>query len=137
MLGSLVDQRTPDPQRQVTDMPVTNSYRTFVVEQLNRAVPPVRARAMFGGVGLYSGDVFFALIADDVLYFRVDEAARAEFESLGMTPFRPFEEHGPVMSYYQLLEEILEDAEALRRWAERAIDARTQQRRPKKRRRAK
>jgi len=119
-------------------MSVTNSYRTFVLEQLNRAVPPVRARAMFGGVGLYAGDVFFALIADDVLYVRADEATRAEFESLGMAAFRPFEEHGPVMSYYQLPEEILEEPETLRRWAERAIaSARAQRRPPTKRKRGK
>jgi len=104
-------------------MPVTPSYRTFVLEQLNRAVPPVRARAMFGGVGLYAGDVFFALIADDGLYLRADDATRPEFESLGMPAFRPFEEHGPVMSYYQLPEEVLEEPERLRDWAQRAIAA--------------
>jgi len=119
-------------------MPVTPSYRTYVLEQLNRAVPPVRARAMFGGVGLYAQDVFFALIADDALYVRADEASRPEFESLGMAPFRPFEEHGPVMSYYQLPEEILEDMDQLREWATRAIaGARARRRRPTKRRRSK
>jgi DNA transformation protein len=119
-------------------MSITHSYRTFVLEQLNRAVPPVRARAMFGGVGLYAAGTFFALIADDVLYFRTDDAARAEFESLGMPPFRPFDEHGPVMSYYQLPEEILEDTDTLRRWAERAIaGARASRRRSAPRRRRK
>ncbi|HKN67904.1 MAG TPA: TfoX/Sxy family protein, partial [Gemmatimonadaceae bacterium] len=39
----------------------------------------------------------------------------------GMAPFRPFDEHGPVMSYYQLPEEVLEEPERLRHWAERAI----------------
>src|SRR5881398_705701 len=116
-------------------MPVTPSYRTYILEQLNRAVPPVRARAMFGGVGLYAGDVFFALIADDALYFRTDETTRPEFEALGMTPFRPFDEHGPVMSYYQLPEEVLEEPETLRRWSERAIGAaRTRRARSRKRR---
>ena len=102
-------------------MSVTPSYRTYVLEQLNRAVPAVRARAMFGGVGLYAGDVFFALIADDAVYVRTDDATRPEFESLGMPPFRPFDEHGAVMSYYQLPEEVLEEPERLRHWAERAI----------------
>lgn len=112
-------------------MAVTSSYRTYVLEQLNRAVPPVRARAMFGGVGLYAGDVFFALIADDVLYVRADDATRPDFESLGMPPFRPFEEHGPVMSYYQLPEEVLEEPERLRQWAERAIAGASAARRSK------
>lgn len=116
-------------------MSVSKSYRTFVLEQLNRAIPAIRAKAMFGGVGIYAGDVFFALIAADMLYFRADESTRGEFESLGMTPFRPFEEHGPVMSYYQVPEEILEEPEELRLWAARAIAAaRAKRRRPGKRR---
>ena len=119
-------------------MAVTDSYRIFVLEQLNRAAPPVRARAMFGGVGLYAGEVFFALIANDVVYFSTDDASRPDFESLGMTPFRPFDEHGPVMSYYQLPEEILEEPERLRQWAERAIrGAQARRRRPTKRKRKK
>ena len=61
------------------------------------------------------------MISDDALYVRADDAMRPEFESLGMAPFRPFEEHGPVMSYYQLPEEVLEEPERLRQWAERAI----------------
>jgi TfoX/Sxy family transcriptional regulator of competence genes len=36
-------------------MPVSSSFRTFIVEQLSRVVPRVRARSMFGGVGIYSG----------------------------------------------------------------------------------
>lgn len=116
-------------------MSVSKSYRIFVLEQLNRALPSVRARAMFGGVGLYAGDVFFALIADDMLYLRTDESTRAAYESLGMRPFRPFDEHGPVMSYYQLPEEILEEPETLRQWSERAIECARARRRPRKKRR--
>jgi DNA transformation protein len=113
---------------------VSKSYKTFVIEQLNRAIPPIRARSMFGGVGLYSGDVFFALISQDVLYVKAAEADRAAFESLGMPPFRAFDEHGAVMSYYQLPEEVLEDPEELRRWAERSI-ASAREKKSKRRRR--
>ena len=58
-------------------MPVTPSYRAYILEQLNRAVPPVRARAMFGGVGLDAGEVFFALIADDALLTLLIEGGKA------------------------------------------------------------
>jgi TfoX/Sxy family transcriptional regulator of competence genes len=52
-----------------------------------------------------------------------------------MVPCRPFEEHGPMMSYYQLPEDVLEEPERLRPWAERAIEAaRAKRRRPRKRR---
>src|SRR5687768_14532803 len=76
---------------------------------------------MFGGVGIYSGEIFFALIADDTVYFKVDESTRADFEARGMGPFRPFGDEGGTMKYYQLPEEVLEDPEALRPWAEKAV----------------
>ena len=102
-------------------MPVSSSFRTFIVDQLSRVVPQLRARGMFGGVGIYAGQLFFALIADDTLYFKVDDSNRPEFERLGMRPFQPYGESGEVMQYYQVPAEFLEDPEALRPWAEKAI----------------
>jgi DNA transformation protein len=102
-------------------MPVSASFRTFVVEQLTRVLPQVRARSMFGGVGIYAGNLFFALIADDTLYFKVDDSNRAHFEARGMGPFRPYGEDGEVMQYYEVPHDLLEDPEALRPWAEQAV----------------
>src|SRR5207249_11807606 len=73
---------------------------------------------MFGGVGIYSGDLFFALVADDALYLKGDDASRPDFEARGMSPFRPFGEDGEVMQYYQVPADLLEDVEALRPWVE-------------------
>jgi DNA transformation protein len=92
-----------------------------VLEQLRRCVAGIRARSMFGGVGIYGGELFFGLIDDDVLYFKVDETNRPDFEARGMGPFRPYGEHGEVMQYYQVPEDLLEDSELLGQWAERAI----------------
>jgi DNA transformation protein len=102
-------------------MTVTPSFRTFVLEQLQRATPGVRGRSMFGGVGIYAADLFFALIADDTLYFKVDDSTRPDFEARGMGPFRPFGEEGEVMQYYQVPEELLEDPDAIRPWVDRAL----------------
>jgi DNA transformation protein len=101
-------------------MPVSATFRTFVVEQLSRVLAQVRARSMFGGVGIYAGNVFFALIADDTLYFKVDDSNRADFVNRGMGPFRPYGRERETMQYYEVPHELLEDAEALRAWAERA-----------------
>ncbi len=84
-------------------------------------LPQVRARSMFGGVGIYSGAAFFALIADDTLYFKVDDSTRPDFEARGMSPFRPYGDDGEVMGYYELPHELLEDLEALRGWADKAV----------------
>ena len=102
-------------------MSVSPSFKTFVLEQLARCVRDVRARGMFGGVGIYGGDLFFALIADDTLYFKVDDANRPDFEGKGMGPFRPYGEDGEVMQYYRVPDDLLEDADALQLWVEKAI----------------
>lgn len=102
-------------------MTVSSSFRTFVLEQLGRGVQGIRGRNMFGGVGIYGGGFFFGLIADDTLYFKVDESNRAEFEAMGMGPFRPYGEHGEVMQYYRVPDDLLENPEVLGQWAEKAI----------------
>jgi TfoX/Sxy family transcriptional regulator of competence genes len=38
-----------------------------------------------------------------------------------MGPFRPFGDDGGTMQYYQLPEDLLEDPDALRPWAEKAV----------------
>ena len=118
-------------------MSVSPGFRTFALDQLGRCVPSIRARSMFGGVGIYAGELFFALIADDTLYLKVDDQTRPEFVRRGLEPFRPYGETGEVMQYYRVSEDILEDAEALRVWAEQAVEvARRARRRPSRRRRA-
>jgi DNA transformation protein len=101
---------------------VSEGFRTFVLEQLARTTAAVRARSMFGGVGLYSGDLFFALMDDDVLYFKVDDTTRVRFEKRGMGPFRPGGEGGEVMQYYEVPADVLEDAEVLAPWAADAVE---------------
>lgn len=101
-------------------MTFSKGYRDFVVEQLGR-IAPVTAKSMFGGVGLYARGVFFALIADDRLYFKVDDATRADFERLGMEPFRPFGDKS-AMGYYEVPADVLEDATQLEPWMQKAID---------------
>ena len=102
-------------------MPVSPSFRAFILDQLKRVAPRVRDRPMFGGVGIYAGELFFALLDDDTLYLKVDDSNRPDFEARGMGPFRPSGEGGEVMQYYRVPDDLLEDAEALRPWVEKAI----------------
>ena len=60
-------------------MSVSDSYRTYVLEQLGRVTQRIRSKSMFGGVGVYSGDHFFALVDNDTLFFKVDDATRGDF----------------------------------------------------------
>ena len=102
-------------------MAVTDGFRAFVLEQLEQAARDIHARAMFGGVGVYAGDLFFALIANDILYFKVDDETRPKFTTLGMQPFRPYGEQGEEMKYFAVPVSVLEDADVLGPWVADAI----------------
>jgi DNA transformation protein and related proteins len=104
-------------------MAVTESFVTFVLEQLD-PLGPIVSKRMFGGVGLYAGDLFFALIAGDVLYLKADEATRVARELAGARPFEPFPDRPKGkgrMQYYSVPATILEDADALLAWAKEAV----------------
>ena len=104
-------------------MAVTDSFVTFVLEQLD-PLGPIVSKRMFGGVGLYAGDRFFALIAGDVLYLKADESTRDAREKAGARPFQPFPDRPKGkgrMQYYSVPAAILEDAEALLAWAKAAV----------------
>ena len=85
---------------------------------------PVKAKAMFGGFGIYRNNLMFGLIADEMLYLKTDEKTRSAFESKGLPPFT-YEKKGNKfsMSYYQAPEEALEDPEEMAVWAEKAYGA--------------
>ena len=81
----------------------------------------VRSRAMFGGYGLYCGTTFFGLIADERLYFKVNDDSRGEYIARGTEPFSP--SPGKVMkSYYEVPREVFENDEELVRWARQAVE---------------
>jgi len=111
-------------------MPVSEEFRLLVLDQLG-AVRPVATRRMFGGLGLYAGDLFFALVDDDVLYFKVDDETRPEFEAAGSQPFVPFE-GSTTMGYWTVPPDVFEDVERLEVWMKNAIDVAARARKKKK-----
>jgi DNA transformation protein len=105
-------------------MPVSNGYIDFVRDLLDD-LGPLRIKRMFGGAGVYSGELFFAILADDALYLKVDDENRADYEKRGLGPFTYETKAGrsASMSYYPVPADLLEDAEALRPWARGALEA--------------
>jgi DNA transformation protein len=107
----------------LNDVTVSASYRDFVLEQL-AALGRLRAQRMFGGVGIYSGELFFALIAGDTLYLKVDDDSRPDYLRRGMPPFRPYPDRPQwEMGYYAVPADVLEDAEEMASWARKALRA--------------
>jgi DNA transformation protein len=98
-------------------------FLDFVLEQMSQ-LRGLHSRSMFGGFGIYQGDLFFALIADDRLYLKTDAVNRADFVARGLGPF-VYGANGKTasMQYYEVPPEVYEDLDSMRLWAEKGIAA--------------
>ena len=102
-------------------MTTSADFIAYVLDQLAR-LGDVNSRRMFGGVGLYCDEYFFGLIAEDVLYLRVDDSNRADYAARGAAQFRPYTDRPHLsMNYYEAPAEVLEDAAELVNWARRSV----------------
>ncbi len=104
-------------------MPTSSEKKEFVtyVVELMQSIGPVRARGMFGGHGIFCEGLMFGLVADSVLYLKVDKETESEFKAKGLEAFT-YNKKGKEfkMSYYQAPEEVLEDSEEMNNWAKKA-----------------
>jgi DNA transformation protein and related proteins len=98
------------------------------ISDLFAAFGPVVARRMFGGAGLYSEGLMFALVFDGAIFLRVDETSIPDFEREGSRPFVYTRAKSPgkigraSLSYWRLPERLYDDPEELAVWAERALE---------------
>ena len=101
-----------------------DSLSRFLVDELG-PLGPVSVRRMFGGGGVFIDGSMLALISDDRLYFKVDDALRPRFEAAGLHPFVYERKTGKpvVMSFWQAPEDVFDDPDALRDWASAALAA--------------
>lgn len=84
----------------------------------------ISARAMFGGHGIYCDGVFFALLAEQRLYLKVDGQSRPAFEAAGCRPF--VYESGSrriEMSYWGVPESAMDSPGEMLPWARRGLAA--------------
>ena len=98
-----------------------NTFKEFVLDQLS-ALPELRAKAMFGAHGIYSGDKFFGILDEGRLFFKTDAASQAAYVERGMGPFT-YETKGKTMTmaYHEVPPEVLEQPQELVIWARKAI----------------
>lgn len=103
-------------------MPLDLGTLEYVREQMT-LVEPVVAKRMFGGAGFYARGLFFALIDDDTVYFKTDDANRADYLAVRSPPFSPFGEAHGAMDYHELPDQILDNPTKLKIWMEKSIEA--------------
>lgn len=98
------------------------SFKCYIEDAL-QILGDVRLRRMFGGYGIYRGEIFFGILHQDRLYFKTDETSRVNYVAHGMQPFQPSAKQ-TLKNYYEVPLEIVDDPEALVAWAREAIPRR-------------
>jgi DNA transformation protein len=99
-----------------------SGFNDFVIE-LFEGLGPVRIRRMFGGAGVYAGDVMFGLIDDETLYLKTDDALKAELAAEGSVGWVYSRAPGKweETSYWRLPETALDDPEEAVAWARKSL----------------
>ncbi|MGC9941731.1 MAG: TfoX/Sxy family protein [Verrucomicrobiota bacterium] len=109
-----------------------DSFKEFILDQLN-ALPDLRARAMFGAHGLYSGQNFFGILDEGRLFFKTDALSRKDYINRGTGPFT-YNAKGKTVTlgFHEVPPDVLENAPELVAWAQHAIKiAATAKKKPK------
>ena len=85
----------------------------------------VHIRRMFGGAGIYAGEVMFGLVSDGLIYLKADAGTMPAFEREKCAPFQYSTKQGrrAVMSYWRLPDRLYDDPVELAHWAKQAIAA--------------
>jgi len=105
---------------------VSEGFHDFVRELFD-GLGGVQIKRMFGGAGVYADGVMFALLADEAIHLKTDEALQEELREEGSGPFLWTPESGPragetvAMSYWRLPDAALDDPDLAVAWARKAL----------------
>ena len=99
----------------------------------------VAIRRMFGGEGIFAGDLMIGLVVSDQLYLKTDETSRAKFVAESCRPFS-YKRAGAMhdTSYYAIPDRLLDDPEEFAEWARlahrvaQAAGAKKERKKPKR-----
>jgi DNA transformation protein len=97
------------------------AFHAFV-QELFGGMGPVSVRRMFGGAGIYAGDLMFALIDEDTIFIKADDELKAALAAEGSVAWT-YTRDGKTreMGYWRLPESALDDPEVAADWGRRAL----------------
>ena len=102
-------------------MAVSSDFLQYVLDQLS-GWGNVHVNKMFGGAALYQGELAFAMIANDMVYLKVDDTNKEKYIAAGSTPLKPFKSNVTVLSFYNIPADVLEDSDKFVVWAKESLD---------------
>ncbi|HEU0043024.1 TfoX/Sxy family protein [Sphingomonas sp.] len=97
-----------------------------LIELVAEAMAPgvVTSRAMMGGRTLYCDGTVFAIVADDLLWFKADKVSDAEWDGADAPRFTvQMGDRVGSMNYRRAPDDCYDDPDALRRWGWLALEA--------------
>jgi DNA transformation protein len=105
-------------------MVASDSFAEFLREQL-APLGRVAMRRMFGKTGVFCDGFMLAMVRDNTLYFRVDDANRADFKEAESIPPLNYERKGGTidLSFWRAPERLFDEPDELVTWARAALAA--------------
>ena len=105
-------------------MVASASFAEFLREQL-APLGPITMRRMFGKTGVFCNGLTLGMVADNVLYFRVDEYNRVTFkEAESFPPLNYAKQGGSIdLAFWRAPERLFDEPDDLVAWARAALGA--------------
>jgi DNA transformation protein len=105
-------------------MVASDSFAAFLREQL-APLGRITMRRMFGKTGVFCDRVMFAMVTENILYFRVDDQNRVTFKEAESFPPLNYAkgEHTIDLSFWRVPERLFDEPDELVAWARAALEA--------------
>lgn len=112
-------------------------YIQYLTDELLREVDGITVRRMFNGHGLYRHGIFIGLVHDGIIFLKVDDVDKDEYERRGSKQFVYTGHTGKdiSLSFWEIPADVADDAQEIVPWVMRAYEAalrnKTKKRSPK------
>ena len=105
-------------------MVASDSFGEFLREQL-APLGHITLRGMFGKTGVFCNGLMLGMVADNTLYFRVDDHSRATFKEAASSPPLNYEKQGRAidLAFWRAPERLFDEPDELVRWGQAALAA--------------